>query len=174
MVVGVRPHGSSGSPAINGALALGQRPRQILDALALVSGLNIDEIAAVLGVRRTAANHHVRTLARRGLVVRVRQGRHLLHFLQGESPSMRQAITTLRIPSVFALAQDLFHHPQDSGATRALRLDVSERQVRRALRVLQRHELVRLDPQEGRTPPLAHLHPDVRLVLVRRQASAPA
>src|SRR5688572_9929453 len=89
-----------GPSAMNGAataqgrapFALGRHPQRILEVLAVAPGLNIDEISALLGIRRTSTNHHLRVLMGRALVVQVRQGRHALHFLAGESPILRKAV----------------------------------------------------------------------------------
>lgn len=144
---------------------LGRQPRRILEALATGPGQNIDELAARLGLRRTAINHHLRVLLRVGKVVRVRQGRHALHFPVETPPDQRIALSLLRIPGVNAVTRDVFLEPATECRDRADRLGLSPRHVRRALRILVRHGMARTDPVSSTSGPITHLHPAMRLVV---------
>lgn len=145
---------------------LRRQAQRIADIVAQTPGLNIDEIAARLGLRRTAANHHLRILLRSGILVRIRQGRHVLHFPVRTSPAQRRAICVLRVPGMRAIARDLFEHPTDLCSARARRIGVSDRHVRRGLNSLAKQDLAHIE-QVPRQPPTVHLHPDLRLILAR-------
>lgn len=148
---------------------LGRQPTRILEALGQVPGQNVDELSATLGLRRTAVNHHVRVLLRVGRIVRVRQGRHALHFLVETRPQQRVALSLLRIPGVQAVATDVFREAHGGCADRADRLGLSPRHVRRALRLLAKHGMARVEKGGRRVPDVTHLHPELRLVLALQQ-----
>lgn len=128
-------------------------------------GLNIDELATRMGVRRTAANHHVRVLEREGLVVRVRQARHQLHFAGDTTGFERGMLCALRVPSVQDVARLLFGGAPPASAPLAAKLGVSARTVRRALRLLASQGLLRVEDRDGAR--IGHLHPALRVVLAR-------
>lgn len=153
---------------------LGRQPLRVLDLLERLPGLNIDELSAQLDLRRTAINHHLRILLRLGAVVRIRQGRHALHF-RAETPAQeRLALSLLRIPGVLAFSLDAFTRPEGESAARAQRLGISTRHARRALRLLVRSGMARTDPRVRREPPVVHLHPQMRLVLARIPPASPS
>ena len=169
---------ATGVPPVNGTLGgrtspalgdrLGPRRRRILDLLGETPGLNLDEVAQALGVQRTAAKHHLRLLERLGHVVRVHQGRHVMHFRAGMPPVEQEMFRLFRVPSVRRVAEALF---LDGGRPRealAAELDVTPRTVRRAIRQLTRSGLARLE----RAPdgPRVFLHPRLR-ILIARQAN---
>lgn len=146
---------------------LGHQPSRVLDLLGRSPGLNIDELSAHLGLRRTAINHHLRILLRIGAVVRIRQGRHALHFRMETPAEERMALSLLRIPGVLAFSLDAFARPEGDCAARAMRLGISPRHARRALRLLERNGMARTDPRVRGTTPVVHLHPQMRVVLAR-------
>jgi DNA-binding transcriptional ArsR family regulator len=162
----------------NGALEhlasqrFGPKAQAIVRMLHERPGLNIDELAVLLGVRRTAANHHVRTLERAGLVVRMRQSRHQLHFAGDTNGFERTMLCALRVPSVQDVAQKLFEGAPPSSSDLAAALDVSARTARRALRLLGNLGLLRIESPGGRR--VAHLHPALRLVLARTVPEEPS
>jgi DNA-binding MarR family transcriptional regulator len=123
-----------------------EKRRRLLEVLDRSPGLNIDELAQTLGVRRTAAIHHLRRLEKQITIVRVRQGRHVLHFLGSLPPSRRAAICLARVPSIQRIIQDLAQNPQYSQEDVATRVGVSRRTVRRAIRRLSEFRLIDLQP----------------------------
>lgn len=143
----------------------GPKARQVILLLHQNPGLNIDELAASMGVRRTAANHHVRILERAGLVVRLRQARHQLHFTSDTTSFERAMLRALRVASVQDVARLLFHGTAPSTSALADALNVTPRTTRRALRLLSNQGLLRIEHQGDRK--VAHLHPHLRLVLAR-------
>ena len=145
---------------------LRRQQQRLVDVLGDSPGLNIDELSARLGLRRTAINYHVRTLLRCGAVVRLRQGRHALHFLSGTPAVQRTAFCLLRIPGVLAFCLDAFDHPRDAWSARAERLDFSRRHVRRVLHLLERNGLAKAEPGSRREATV-QLHPDLRVLIVR-------
>lgn len=145
---------------------LRRQQQRVLSVLTDRPGLNIDELSASLGLRRTAINHHVRVLLRSGLVVRLRQGRHALHFTSGTSPCQRAAFCALRIPGVSALCRDAFDHPCDALSSRSERLGLSRRHVRRAFKMLVKQGLATSKPGLDHAVTI-HLHPDLRILIVR-------
>ncbi|HUR25215.1 MAG TPA: winged helix-turn-helix transcriptional regulator [Candidatus Thermoplasmatota archaeon] len=149
------------------ASVIGPKRQLILEILEDRPGLNLDEVAAALGVRRTAAKHHLRLLERGGYVVRLHQGRHVLHFRVG-LPAIEQAMFRLfRIPSVRRVAEAVFLDDCKPRDALASQLDVTPRTVRRAIRQLAKAGLLRIErsPTSSRTL----LHPRLR-VLIARQA----
>lgn len=172
------PRAEDGLPR-NGALErlvsqrFGPKAQLVIRILHQRPGLNIDELAATMGVRRTAANHHVRILERAGVLVRVRQARHQLHFAGDTTGFERTMLCALRVPSVLDVARRLFEGAPPSSSRLAAELDVTSRTVRRALRLLGSQGLMKIEERDGMR--IAHLHPTLRLVLARepRQA-APA
>lgn len=144
-----------------------EKGKKLLAALQERPGLNIDELAQALGVRRTAAKHHLRRLERDHVVVRIRQGRHVLHFPSSMNPTQRTAFTVLRVPSIRAVLLDLFSNASHSKAHIAQRLRVSTRTVRRALRKLEQQGLARVQLPLGGGADLVHLHPEMRIALAR-------
>lgn len=175
-MVGMRVSRDDAPPpgaTLRGMMALSRQAQRVVGIIRSAPGLNIDEVAAHLGLRRTAANHHLRVLLRSGLVVRVRQGRHALHFPVETPPAQRRAICLLRVPGMHALARDLFENPVDTCAARALRIGVTDRHVRRGLSAFVRQDLVRIEGGGARHASLVHLHPDLRLLLVRWTPPAP-
>lgn len=161
--------GTSGQqpPAAKPPRTVAPGPRLILDALRRTPGLSAGEIAALLGLPVGPSNRQLRVLVRDGLVERVRRGRHALHFLTQTSPPQRLAFAVLRLRGVGACARDAFAHPRDPPMARARRLGVPERQVRRALRALERDGLARIERNGQGTPPTVRLHQDVRMILGR-------
>jgi predicted ArsR family transcriptional regulator len=143
---------------------LGPRKDRILDLLDDVPGLNIDELADALQVRRTAAKHHVRGLERAGALVRLRQGRNILHF-RADTPAIdRTLFCLLRIPSVQGVCASLLRDPWKTPADLAQDLEVAPRTIRRALHRLKRAGAVRGEPApDGRRA--LHLHPRLRILL---------
>lgn len=131
-------------------------------------GLNLQELADAVGIQRTAALYHVRRMVREARVVTQRHGPHLLHFPSDMPREQRTALSLLRIPSVRAVALELHRDPKLSPGALAAKLDTTVRTVRRALRALQSNGLLRIEetpsPQSGR---VAHLHPELRILLVR-------
>lgn len=164
------PRPSDGLPR-NGALErlvsqrFGPKAQLVIRILHERPGLNIDELAGTMGVRRTAANHHVRILERAGVLVRVRQARHQLHFAGDTTRFERIMLCALRVPSVLDVARRLFEGAPPSSNRLAAELEVTSRTVRRALRLLATQGLLKVEDQEGRR--IAHLHPALRLVLAR-------
>lgn len=152
------------------AVPLGPRQERVLALLDQYPGLNIDELAGALGVQRTAAKHHVQALERRGMLVRVRQGRHLLHFPADLPPVERLVFTVFRVPSVRRVAEEVFLDPSVSREALAERLEVTPRTVRRALGLLLRQGLMQVHQSSGQRT--LHLHPQLR-VLLARQPSPP-
>jgi predicted transcriptional regulator len=166
-------NGASGglAPGASAESRLGPRRRRILETLRERPGLNLDEVALAIGTARTAAKYHLRSLELLGLVSRVRQGRHLLHF-PSETPALERTMLCLvRVPSVRALAEALFVNPGHPRDRLAEDLDVNVRTVRRAVRQLTRSGLARVQA----FPDGQHvvLHPRLR-VLLARQAGPPA
>ncbi len=155
----------------NGALErlvsqrFGPKAQQVVRILHVRPGLNIEELAAELGVRRTAANHHVRLLERAGIVVRVRQARHQLHFAGDTTPLEREILCLLRIESVLDVARALLDGLPPSGDHLGPRLGITGRTARRALRMLNSRGLMRVEQAEAGKQ--AHLHPLLRIVLAR-------
>ena len=163
-------------PRPNGTLdhqdaGLGPRKRRVLEVLEAYPGLNLDEVALALGVRRTAAKHHLLYLEKVGLVARLRWGRHRLHFTQTVPPSERIVFCLVRVPSLLGLARELMLDPALDGARLAGQLQVSPRTVRRGLRLLTRNGLARVQP--GPHGPVATLHPRLRVLLAREAAVPP-
>lgn len=164
------PRPDAGFPR-NGALErlvsqkFGPKAQLVVRTLHERPGLNIDELAAVMGVRRTAANHHVRILERDGLVVRVRQARHQLHFAGDTTGFERTMLCAMRVPSVLDVARLLFNGAPPSSSRLAETLGVTTRTVRRALRLLANQSLLKIEERQGVR--IAHLHPTLRLVLAR-------
>jgi predicted transcriptional regulator len=144
--------------------------RQFLERLSQAPGLNIQELSDATGISRTAANYHVRRLVRGGYLVTLRQGPHLLHFPATVPPLERVAIGLLRIASVRATADAVFHHPALSWDELATRLHVTSRTVRRAIRALDRAGLLRIERENGTRQ--VHLHPALRLLLARQAPPA--
>ena len=160
-------------PRTNGTLGhrapeLGPRKRRVLAILEAYPGLNLDEVALALGVQRTAAKHHLVYLEKAGLVTRVRFGRHRLHFPQSLPASERTMFCLFRVPSLHRLAQALLADPALDGSRLAAQLQVSPRTIRRAVRLLTRNGLVRV--QAGAGGPVATLHPRLRVLLARDPA----
>lgn len=162
----------------NGALErlvaqrFGPKAQLVIRLLHQQPGLNIEELAAAMSIQRTAANHHVRLLERAGIVVRVRQARHQLHFAGDTTPLEREVLCLLRIPSVQEVARALFEGQSSETAALANHLDVTARTVRRAVRLLVSHNLLRIDATAQ--PRTAHLHPLLRLLLGRIPAPGQA
>jgi DNA-binding MarR family transcriptional regulator len=125
-----------------------EKRRTLLEILNRQPGLNIDELAQSLGVRRTAAIHHLRRLEKQITIVRVRQGRHVLHFLGSLPPARRAAICLARVPSIRRIIDDLVQFPQYSQQAVAERIGVSRRTVRRAIRRLLQGRLIDLVPAD--------------------------
>lgn len=123
--------------------------RRLLEVLDRHPGLNIDELAQALGVRRTAAIHHLRRLEKQATIVRVRQGRHVLHFLGALPPARRNAICLARVPSIRRIVEDLAQNPVYSQEGIAARVGVSRRTVRRAIHRLAQGGLIDLSPGRG-------------------------
>lgn len=150
---------------------IGPRRLAILELLDRHPGLNLDEVAASLGVRRTAAKHHLRLLERDALVVRVQQGRHVLHFRHG-LPGVDQEIFRLfRVPSVRRVAEALYLDPTCRREDLAATLDVTPRTIRRAIRHLSRAGLAR--SEEGPQGPVVLLHPRLRMLVARGPVPPP-
>jgi DNA-binding transcriptional ArsR family regulator len=147
------------------AQKFGPKAQVVIRTLHERPGLNIDELAAVMGVRRTAANHHVRILERAGMVVRVRQARHQLHFAGDTTRFERHMLCILRVSSVLDVSRLLFDGEPPSSSRLAAALDVTPRTVRRALRILANEGLLKVE--ERLNERVAHLHPTLRLVLAR-------
>lgn len=129
-------------------------------------GLNIQEISDASGIQRTAVNHHIRRMVRDGEVVRRRQGLHVLHFPRGMEPMRVKALSFLRVPSVLLVVQELHGNPAIPWGVIAQRLLVTERTVRRAVQTLEAEDLLRVE-RGGRGRRVCHLHPELRMVLVR-------
>lgn len=156
----------------NGALErlvsqrFGPKAQSIIQILHLRPGLNIEELARALGVQRTAANHHVRILEREGILVRVRQARHQLHFAGDTTPLEREVLCLLRIASVQRVVRALFEGQPPTGDTLGPALGLTGRTARRALRLLNSRGLLRVENgADGARR--AHLHPTIRLLLAR-------
>ncbi|MHB1262008.1 MAG: helix-turn-helix domain-containing protein [Thermoplasmatota archaeon] len=162
------PHDGRIGPMVG----IGPRRQAILDLLEHNPGLNLDEVAAALGVRRTAAKHHLRLLERDGLVVRVQQGRHVLHFRHGLPVVDQEIFRLFRVPSVRRVAEALYFDPACRREDLAATLDVTPRTIRRAIRHLSRAGLAR--SEEGPQGPLVLLHPRLRMLVARGAAPPPA
>jgi DNA-binding MarR family transcriptional regulator len=139
-----------------------EKRRRLLEILDRQPGLNIDELAKSLGVRRTAAIHHLRRLEKQTTIVRVRQGRHVLHFLGSLPPARRAAICLARVPSVRRIVEDLAVNPVYSQEAVAARVGVSRRTVRRAIRRLLQGRLIDIAESEDRRAPAVRLSAELR------------
>lgn len=155
------------------AQKFGPKAQQIIHLLHATPGLNIDELASSLGIRRTAANHHVRILERAGAIVRVRQARHQLHFAGDTTPFERDTLCAMRVPSVKDVASLLFQGHPPSSAALAAELGITTRTARRALRLLSSRGLLRIEGF-GMGRRLGHLHPRLRILLARQEGLAAA
>ncbi|HEX2066154.1 MAG TPA: winged helix-turn-helix transcriptional regulator [Candidatus Thermoplasmatota archaeon] len=136
-------------------------------------GLNLQELADAVGIQRTAALYHVRRMVREAVVVTQRHGPHLLHFPSAMPREQRTALSLLRVPSVRAVALALHHDPGLSHGALAAKLDTTVRTVRRAMRTLQSNGLLRIEEASQGSGRIAHLHPELRLLLVRWQPGPP-
>lgn len=129
-------------------------------------GLNIQEIADATGIQRTAVNHHIRHMARTGDVVKRRQGLNVLHFPPTIPPMQVRALSCLRVPSILLVVEQIYHQPSVTWNDIAHRYDLNERTVRRAVQTLEDEHLLRVE-RRGRGKQVCHLHPEMRMVLVR-------
>src|ERR1051326_233312 len=151
---------------------LGRHPQRILEMLKQRPGLNIDEIAAQLGLRRTAANHHLRILERSAAIVKVKQAGHQLHFTTDTPRLEREILCVLRVASVRDGAQLLLQGHPPSSSSLAAALNVTGRTTRRALRLLTSRGLLRTEVVDGHA--VAHLHPVLRVLMMRNAQAAAA
>lgn len=138
-----------------------------MEILETYPGLNLDEVALAISVQRTAAKHHLRALERMGEVHRLRWGRHTLHFPRSLPASDRILFCLFRVPSLLGVALELAAEPRLDRRALAAKLQVTPRTIRRALRLLERHGLVRIEP--AREGPVATLHPRLRVLLARER-----
>lgn len=129
-------------------------------------GLNIQEIADATGIQRTAVNHHIRNMVRLGDVVKRRQGLNVLHFPCGMAPMQVKALSCLRVPSIHLVVEQIYHEPTVAWSVIADRNDLNERTVRRAIQTLESEHLLHVE-RRGRSKQVCHLHPELRMVLVR-------
>jgi predicted transcriptional regulator len=134
-------------------------------------GMNIDEIAAKLGFRRTAANHHLRVLERSGAIVKVRQAGHQLHFTSETPRFERDVLCVLRVPSVRDVVRRLFDGHSLSSSALASSLNVTGRTTRRALKLLTTRGLLKQELTEGGRK-IAHLHPMLRVLIAREMPAS--
>jgi predicted transcriptional regulator len=159
-----------------------QNPRHatLMSILNKRPGLNIQELAVLLSVTRTAAKYHLRRMERNNLIVKVRRGHHQLYFPSDMSERRRSAIVLLRIGAVRLVAQELFHHPNADWTQVAQTIDLSTRQVRRIVRQLKRAGLIELGSGHGTSAHIVHMHPELRLLFahsrerLRPEDAAPA
>lgn len=140
--------------------------KRLMELIKEAPGLNIQELADALDVERTTVKHHIRVLQDKSYVVTRRQGRHRLHFPSSMNPKQRASLTTLRIPSVRAVVEALYRNPTGLSPSKlARRLDVSKRTIRRALDRLRSEDLLYVEADKDSD--VAHLHPDLRIVIAR-------
>jgi DNA-binding MarR family transcriptional regulator len=166
------PNGAAGKVHLNGAEE-NLNKRAVQRFIVEHPGLNLQELADAVGINRTAVIYHVRRMVRAGTVVTLRQGPHVLHFPSTMPKEQQGALSLLRIASVRAVAQELHHDPNLSCPRIAGRLHTTVRTVRRALRALTDRGLLRVEegPASGRDR-IAHLHPQLRLLLARWRPEA--
>lgn len=143
------------------------RQRVLLDIVSDEPALNIRELADRLGVHRTGAKHHVTTLRRRGHLVTLRQGRHVLHFTSWMPLPERRALAALRIGSVRSVVAAAFGTPGISASQLPGRLGLKPRTVRGTLRFLRHAGLVRMEKVPGTRGALVHLEQHTRIIWAR-------
>lgn len=139
-----RPAGLPWRSAEQRQSALTDRQRELRDYLHANPGKDINELAAALGVRRTAANFHARRLIRRGQVVTLRRGRHLLHFPAEMAAAERELIALIRRQSIQAVVHAVRADPSTLWKEVSRRTGYSSRSVRRAVSALTRGGLMAL------------------------------
>lgn len=156
-------------PAPAPRLPAGLTPRQatLLAAVRAEPALNIREIAQRLGVRRTAANHHVTALARKGLLATLRQGRHLLHFPAAMPLPERRCLAALRIASVRATVAASVPRGGLSVEELAAAAGLKARTARGTVRFLRQHGLVHVEKVPGLRAPRVHLDQGTRVTWAR-------
>lgn len=127
------------------------RRRAIVDAVAAQPGMQVQDVADLLGLRWSVVHYHVAVLAREGLLVLRRFGRETSLFIPGTADRKRQEqARLLRKPTVQGILRVLAADPCRTQTQVAEELGVRQSHVSATLKELADAGLVRVE-RVGRT-----------------------
>jgi predicted ArsR family transcriptional regulator len=138
--------------------------QRILAAVADRPGLCLQDLAKELGITRTATLHHVRRLAREGLIHTARHGRRVLHFQAAAQPPPT-LLGLLHVHTARLVVELLSQDPGASWRKLAKQLGITPRAVRWHIRKLEGERALHVQPSRFGPGHVTVLSPALRSLM---------